>query len=431
MNNMPLGFHENAIVLSGETGTQLKSSILRDYYPLWWYITSGGPSRYHRNNTSIIEMHAATGEVYIPESDETFLGSAGHALQLKHKNGWNTRNLKVICVEDNDDCYDNLKEVIKRRWPSTSIENSEGSIEDNTTNVFLIHAESNEAIDKILQINGMGNSIFFFDPLLNVEWDIIDRIARNRITSYHKTGTEFIVFMFTSDWYKGRNVFSPLPTIQDEERWSAAERQTVEHADNLFGNQKWRRYLLTDSPNEEKEQLMVYLYCINLFNWFRYVLPLPFKPKKDQLYHLFFCSNYEAGINITKRYYQEKTGNDPYAPENKVAFSNFKKLHPEVFKGIKHPRRPLPWKTLWKIIKSHEFGICDPMCRDFIAEESDFDIRVNTLEWLEKNEYLSTLKVTNPLWDESFQRYILNWDNVTKNLEIEPPRRLEPIEPAK
>lgn len=430
MNNMPLEFHNNAIVLSGETGTKLKSSILRDYYALWWFITSGGPSKYHRNNTSIIEMHAATGEVYIRESGETLLGSAGHALQLKHGKGWETRNLKVLCVEENEDCYYNLKEVIKRRWPSISIEISEGPIEDNSTNVYFLHAELNEAIDRIIQIKGLGNAIFFFDPLLSVNWDVINRVARNRITSYYKTSTEFIVFLFTSDWFKGRNGFSPLPVTLEEESWTAAERQTVEYADRFFGNQTWRKVLLTDSPSDEKEQLMVYLYCINLFNWFRYVLPLPFKPNKGQLYHLFFCSNYEDGINITKGYYQERTGNDPYSPVNKIAFSNFKRLHPEVFKGIKHPRRPLSWKILWKIIKAHAFGICDPMCRDFIAEEPLFETRVKDLEWLELAGYLNKFQISNPIWIESFQRYILNWDTVTKNLRIERPRRLEPIEPT-
>ena len=33
---MPLGFINDAIVLSGVFGTQLKSKIIHDYYNLWW-----------------------------------------------------------------------------------------------------------------------------------------------------------------------------------------------------------------------------------------------------------------------------------------------------------------------------------------------------------------------------------------------------------
>ena len=107
---MPLGFHNDAIILSGETGTKLKTSIIADYYRLWWEITSGNERNYFRNNTSIVEMHAATGEVYIENTGETILGSAGHAMQLKfERNPWETRNLKIICIEENDECFYHLK----------------------------------------------------------------------------------------------------------------------------------------------------------------------------------------------------------------------------------------------------------------------------------------------------------------------------------
>ena len=76
---MPLEFHNNAIVLSGETGTKIKSSILEEYYERWRNITSGGESRSHFFPTSIIEINAATGEVYIKDTGEMLLGSAGHA----------------------------------------------------------------------------------------------------------------------------------------------------------------------------------------------------------------------------------------------------------------------------------------------------------------------------------------------------------------
>ena len=426
---MPLEFHNNAIVLSGETGTKLKSSILRDYYYQWWNITSGGPRRRHMFDTTFVEMNAATGEVYLKESKTTILGSAGHALQLKNRKGWDARNLKIICVEEHDGCYENLKQVIQRRWPSVLIDDCEGPIEDNTSNIFFFHAGTDEAIQKVEQIGRLGRSIFFFDPLLYVDWNVIDKVARNKIDEYYKTGTEFIIFLFTSDWFLGRDEFSPLPTTVDELSWDSGEKETVEFANKLFGNERWQNYLLTDTPINEREQIMVYLYCINLFNWFRYVLPLPFRPKQDQLYHLFFCSNYEAGINITKGYYQAKTNNPRYSPNNQAAYANFQRLHPDVCVGVRHPRKPLKWKLLWKIIKRHEFGMCDPMCRDFIKDEQDLHVRTEALEWLEDEGYLQQLKGINPIWEEHYQRYILEWDKVTSNLKIDRPMILRPIEP--
>ena len=51
--------------------------------------------------------------------------------------------------------------------------------------------------------------------------------------------------------------------------------------------------------------------CIrkNLQKWFRYVIALPFKPKKIQLYHLIICSNYETGIRETKIDYSQRMWN--------------------------------------------------------------------------------------------------------------------------
>lgn len=427
---MPLEFHNNAIVLSGETGTKLKSSILEDYYYQWWKITSGGLRRHHMFDTSIVEMNAATGEIYIQDTKETILGSAGHAMQLKNSQRWYKRNLKVICVEEHDGCYDNLKQVIQRRWSHVPIDNCEGPIENNTSKIYLINAGTDEAIQKIDQIEGLGRSIFFFDPLLYVEWDVIDKVARNKINEYYKTGTEFIIFLFTSDWFLGRDEFSPLPTTKDERSWGSGERQTVEYTNKLFGHDNWQNYLLTDSSIDERERTMVSLYCINLFNWFRYVLPLPFRPKQGQLYHLFFCSNYEVGINLTKGYFQAKTDNPRYSPSNPIAYANFKRLHPGVCMGVRHPKKPLEWKILWKVIKGHQFGVCDPWCRDFIKDEPDPHVRTKVLEWLEHEAYLQRLHITNPIWEEHYQRYILDWNKVMSNLKIDRPMPLIPIEPS-
>lgn len=86
-------FHGDAIVLSGVTGTKLKCDILAAYYPTWWGITSGGSSRNNPLATAIVEMNAGSGEDHIEETDETILGSSGHALQLKLESP-NTSNLK-------------------------------------------------------------------------------------------------------------------------------------------------------------------------------------------------------------------------------------------------------------------------------------------------------------------------------------------------
>lgn len=428
---MPLEFNNNAIVLSGETGTKLKSSILEEYYYQWWNITSGGPSKNFRFPTSIIEMNAATGEVYIENTSETLLGSAGHALKLKFSDN-NKYNLRIICIEENNECYKNLKKVLKRRWPQFKVNASERDIESNNSSIYLIHKGIDDAINKIKEIQeikDLGNSIFFFDPLLNVDWNHLEKVAKNRITSYHKTGTEFIVFLFTSDWFQGRKDFSPLPKSPIEKDWSSSEKITVERADNLFGNKNWRINLLNETSNKEKEQIVVSLYCNNLFKWFRYVLPLPFKPKKDQLYHLFFCSNYEDGINITKSYYKNKTNNPRYSPKIKIAYKNFSYLYPEVFKGIKHPKRPLEWKILWKIIKEHEFGICDPMCSDFKDDEPNIQKRIEVLNWLEQKKYIIKITCQNDFWTESYQKYKLNWSSVIEDLKIDKPMKLIPIEP--
>ena len=72
--------------------------MIGEYYPFWWSITSGGPSRNYQYPTAIVELNAATGEVYIKDTKQTVLGSAGHALELK-LNYPHTENLKVILIE--------------------------------------------------------------------------------------------------------------------------------------------------------------------------------------------------------------------------------------------------------------------------------------------------------------------------------------------
>ena len=104
---MALEFVNDAICLSGLTGSRLKCEVIGQYYPFWWNITSGGPRASFQWPTAIVELDAATGEVHIKDTKETLLGSSGHALDLKCCNP-NTRNLKVVLVERDIECYNSL-----------------------------------------------------------------------------------------------------------------------------------------------------------------------------------------------------------------------------------------------------------------------------------------------------------------------------------
>lgn len=423
---MPLGFVGDAISLSGLTGTKLKCDVIGEYYPFWWGITSGGPKKMHRFHTAIFELDAATGEVYIEDTGETVLGSAGHALELKANTRY-TENLKVICIEKDPGCYSHLKNVIRRRWPSIPIEETEGPIESNTSNVYLLNMTLDEALERIEEIE-LGNSLYFFDPLRSVEYDTIEKVASRRMATFYRTGTEFIIFIFTSDWFLGRDEFAPLPITNDEDAWSKEEKETVTEADSLFGDKEWRGLILRDISIEVKERALIELYKKRLHKWFRYVLPLPFNPKKNQVFHLILCSNFEIGVRATRNFYIEKTGNPKYKPDNAAAFKRFSRLHPEIYRGLKGRRRPLQWLILWKIITQHEEGICDCMCSDLIEIESHPEDCQHLLEWLEEKGYLTPFKIKNA-WDSPFKQYKLNWDILRVRLGVDPPPPLVPLSP--
>ncbi len=121
---MPLTFEKDAICLSGSTGSKLKCEIIAEYYPFWWGITSGGARRNYQNKTAIIELNAATGEIFLEDTKETILGSAGHVMELKVNNPL-TNNLKVVLVEPDFDCYQHLKSVITRRWKTVNLKQAE------------------------------------------------------------------------------------------------------------------------------------------------------------------------------------------------------------------------------------------------------------------------------------------------------------------
>lgn len=429
--SLPLEFVGDAISLSGLTGTRLKCEVIRTYYPFWWKITSGGKGIGYQWDTAIVELNAATGEVYIKDTGETLLGSAGHALDLKINHfadeELHTDNLKIVLVEEDDKCYRHLKCVIRRRWPEVPLDMVEGSLSENTSNIYLFNNTLEEALSKIDNLD-LGNSIFYFDPLLSVTWDAIEKVAKNRIKTPFKTGTEFIIFLFTSDWFLGREGFEALPSSTDENKWTDGQRKSVMEADNLFGDQKWRKEVLCEKPIETKEKILLQLYKNKLWRWFRYVLPMPFNPKDNQLFHLILCSNYEAGVNRTKNAYTSQTLNPSYKPDNRCAYQNFLHHHPETARSVTGRSKPLVWKVLWKVIKSHEDGVCDYSCKD-LRKTANYPKNIQySLEWLKSKGYLKDFEVEDA-WESSFQRYILDWEVVSQNLKISPPQELTPISP--
>ncbi|MBF8303809.1 MAG: hypothetical protein HW399_184 [Dehalococcoidia bacterium] len=421
---MALDFYQDAISLSGLTGSKLKSEIIGEYYSFWWNITSGGEGHANQWPTAIIELDAATGEIYVKDTREVILGSSGHAMDLKF-NGDNKNNIKIILVEKNADCYGHLKNVVSRRWDRAKVSEAEGPIQHNHSNVYLWNVDLDGALSKIALIN-LGNSLFFFDPLRGIDYKTLDKVAKARIRNYYQTGTEFLVFVFTSDWFLGRDDFNALPTGLNEANWTEGEKNTVTEADNLFGTKDWRVGILNDKPISERESDFIEMYKKSLHKWFRYVLPMPFNPKDRQIYHLILCSNFEVGVRATRGFFCTKTSNPDYKPDNNKAYALFKLKHPELFVELHGNQRPRQWKILWKAITGHEEGICDSQCKDFIEMESIESERDKLLEWLAHNKYLTGRASDNP-WNLRIKQYMVNWDVIKQILGVEPPNPLQPL----
>lgn len=177
---MPLEFHGDAICLSGVLGSKLKSLITHKYYNLWWRVTSGGPRENYAFSTAIIEMNAGTGELYIEDTDEVILGSAGAAMDLKFNNrDISDPNLTIILVEKDKACIKHLKNVINRRFPRANIIDEETDFSKIKKECVLIRKDVEEAIETINQMKIRGRCIFFFDPLLSVDMDPIRKIYKN------------------------------------------------------------------------------------------------------------------------------------------------------------------------------------------------------------------------------------------------------------
>ncbi len=423
-----LEFVGDAISLSGLTGTKLKCDVIGAYYPFWWGITSGGQAKNFRYTTALVELNAATGEVYVKDTDETVLGSAGHALQLKVSKAPDTSNLRVVLIEEDSKCYAHLKKVIRGRWPSISVKNAEGPIMANDSGIYLLNTSLEDALNAIETID-LGNSIFFFDPLRSVSWTTIEEVAQRRMMkSMYPTGTEFLIFLFTSDWFLGRDDFAPLPQSPLERNWTNDEARTVLDGDNLFGNREWRDQFLTKDSITKKEQLLVEFYKRRLHKWFRYVLPLPFQPKSGQLFHLILCSNFEVGVRMTREQYASLTGNPKYSPDNRAAYRLFTKLYPKTLRNLTGNRRSNEWKALWSIITQHEDGRCDCYCRDLLQIVPDSEELSIVLDWLAKKKYLRLI-LEDIAWKEKNlpRLYELDWIAVKRNLGIDAPLPLSPL----
>lgn len=429
--SLPLEFHNDAICLSGGTGTELKSEILGSYYPFWWKITSGGGSVGYLKPTAIVDMDAATGEVYLKDKDETVLGTAGHALQLK-LGGQNTEKLKVILVERDDECYARLRRVIHRRWSQLPLEEAEGAPENNTTGVYLLHTKVDDAIpgiEKIAKLSDLGRSIFLFDPLRSVEWAIVQKAASQRITTFYKIGTEFIIFLFTSDLFLGRDEYSALPETKEENQWSEKEIETVSEVDKLLGTKSWQPLLLRKDPIRIREERLVDLYKRRLYSWFRYILPLPFAPKPHQIYHLFVCSNFEVGIRATRNsFFCPRTKNEQYSPDIEACYQTFQQEHPSRVSHLREKTRPIEFRILWKVIREHEEGFCDVMCQDLMKIERDFGRRRQALEWLRDQGYIKTSRFDDE-WGAHAPTFMLNWPFIENKLGVKPPAPLRPLLP--
>jgi three-Cys-motif partner protein len=420
-----VGFHEDAICLSGITGTRLKSEVISRYYRFWWNIVSGGEQKDHKYSAAIIELNAGTGEIFIEDTAETILGSAGHALQLKFELDRNN-SLKVIVVENDGDCYPHLKNVIKRQFPEFSLDKLEGPIEKNTDNVFLFNLSLENALEEIDKIDNLGNALFFFDPLRMVEWKNIEQVAKNRIRQHYGIRTEFIIFLFTSDYFLGRKSFASFPTHTIEKSWTLEEMQSISESDALFGNILWRNSILNSKNILERENDFINLYKNKLHRWFRYVIALPFNPKEDQLYHLIYCSNYEAGVRKIKNDFLSLTRQEKFNPENKTIYSRFIFLHPELASQIvKKNQRPLEWKILWKLIMQED-GIRDRLCPDLKESHPDITVIQRCLDWLLERKYLETITLDSA-WYDSIPKYQLNWSILNERLRIPLPPMIRPL----
>src|SRR3972149_10497746 len=212
----------------------------------------------------------------------------------------------------------------------------------------------------------------------------------------------------------------PLPSSTDESRWTEKEALSVRDADSLFGDTMWGAPVLQELPRESRQELFIEEYRKRLLTWWRSVLPMPFVPKEGQLYHLISCSNYEAGIRVTKDFYCDSTGNPRYKPSNPVAFDRFRSTHADKLGGEKAASRPIEWRLLWTIIRQCEGGVCDERCRTISKQGGRREV-LDAMNWLAREGYLTTLTGVRSAWERVPTRYVLDWEVVRTRIGGEPP----------
>ncbi|MBD3159775.1 MAG: three-Cys-motif partner protein TcmP [Candidatus Lokiarchaeota archaeon] len=429
---MPLEFHNNSIVLSGSTGTKLKTGILTKYYKFWSEVTAGGRSRGFRFNNFIGDMNSGTGKVYIEDEDIEILGSAGHALELRYGSSGNTLpNIAIHLVERDDECRKRLLQVVKKEWPEVNFSrDNEGYYisEDGMSHLYSSASKFLKYSERG-QVAGIG--LFFFDPLLATDWGVVEQIAEARIQEPYQTGTEFLVFFFTSDWVKGRTNFAPLPRTRDENEWGKEQKESVEKADEAFGDRSWLDVMASRANDEELQEQLVTLYKEKLRKWFRFVLPLPFVPKENQLYHVFCCSNYYLGMRVVASFYGERTTDFGLQSDNSITTERFKQEHPNLFSGLKGRAKPVEWRILWQIMRNHIGGICDEECRTIneIAEDKDSNV-TDVLDWLLAEGYLKEVEPPGWPWDgDQFSIYEIDWETTDRRLGVNEPVPPTPLKP--
>jgi len=376
--------------------------------------------------TSIIDMNAATGEIYIEDADETILGSAGCALDLKFNNEFiDDPDICVILVEDNEECIEHLMNVLKRRYPDINIMQDVDLIEDLTKNCVLVRKSVDDAIDTINNLDLRGRSIYFFDPLLSVNMAPLRKVYENRVGSPFEIGVEFIIFSFTSDWIFGRNELYPLPRDSYVKNWTIEEKRTVNLLDSAFGDTQWHETILSQKNPKIRMERLISEYQMRLFHLFRFVIPMPFTPKENQLYHLIFCSNYQPGARIFSNFY-EKLTNNKWNPNNRATYNQFCRIHRNDIMFPGGNKRPYEWKILWHVIKNYNHGKFDEDCRDILELEKSRVDPQESFEWLKKHGYITIYSVEN-YEEEEIERYELNWATIEKKLKLNRPAPFKPL----
>ncbi len=433
---MGLEFKDKAIVLSGVAGTRLKTSILGNYYEFWHSVQSGGGKNYFRYPTSIIDLDAGTGLIYIKDEDEIIKGSAGHALDLKFLTpNIGTNNLTVFLIEEHNQCRQYLIENMKEIWGMTlHSRNDLGYPVLVYGNVWLFESQ-----EDFLKFTGSGTMIerglFLFDPLLAPEYSMIEKVAKHRIVVPFQMRTEFLLFFFTSDWILGRKNFAPLPQDTDDNNWSPSEKESARQATAVFGDRSWLSATTSGQNSDTMQSALLELYRKKMMKWFRLVMAIPFQPKPKQIYHLLCCSNYEVGMNriisewahlvSMHRGVRIRSG---VTDHGNTIFPRFKRVHPEL-QPPPRKRRPLEWQILWKITKDFVYGTADSRCKSLVdLNGPPIDLEM-FLEWLSEKKYLEVIEDIPWAWknDEKIPRYHVNYEVLYNEFDLAPLVTMEPL----